>query len=311
MKVLVTGANGFVGQALVRELSTRGHRVTATSPTGDPVPGAARNVSLVDLSGSTDFSRALEDGPDGVIHLAARAHVLKEDHPDPLSLYRQINTEATITLARAAAAQGVRRFVFVSSIGVHGVVPGQAIREDSPIDPEEPYAVSKWEAEQALREIARESDLEVCIIRPPLVYGPGVRANFLRLIKLAGSGYPLPLGSVRNRRSFIGLHNLCDLLAHCLEHPAAPGATFVVRDGEDLSTPELIARLAELMGSRTRCLPFPTPLLRLGGAVLGKGREVERLLGSLTVDDSRIRHDLGWKPPLTLDQSLRQMVEER
>ena len=309
MKVLVTGATGFVGKSLVRELARREHQVIAASRTGDMVQGATRNIGLGDLSCTTDFSRALEDGPEGVIHLAARAHVLKERHTNPLSLYRQVNTEATISLAKAAVTGGVKRFVFVSSIGVHGVVPGQALREDSPIDPQEFYALTKWEAEQALRKIAQETGLEVCIIRPPLVYGPGVRANFLRLIKLADSGLPLPLGSVRNRRSFISLSNLSDLLALSLEHPKANGTTYVVRDGEDLSTPELITRLAALVGSNTRCLPCPTPLLRLAGVIFGKRREIQRLLGSLTVDDSRIRSELGWKPPKTLDQSLRELAD--
>jgi nucleoside-diphosphate-sugar epimerase len=223
--------------------------------------------------------------------------VLREDSADPIQEFRRVNVSLTVDLARQAAAAGVRRFVFASSIGVHGTfTTGSPFSASQLVQPTEPYAVSKWEAEQALRAIERDSGMELTVLRLPLVYGPGVRGNFLRLLRLVDSGLPLPLGSVRNLRSYLGLDNLCDFVCRCIMHPAARSEVFLLADGEDLSTPALIECLAAAMERRARLIALPVPLLDKLTAMLGMGGEFRRLTSSLQVDASHARRALDWSP---------------
>jgi nucleoside-diphosphate-sugar epimerase len=288
-RILITGARGFVGSALCPLLQGRGHIVEAAAQRLDD-PQAVWPLA----------------GIDAVVHLAARVHVMQDDADDPWEAFRRVNTEGTRRLAEQAAAAGVRRLVFLSSIKVNGEATkaADAFREDGVPAPADAYGRSKWQAERDLAEVASATGLEVVILRPPLVYGPGVKANFLALVRACARRLPLPLGAVDNRRSLIGLGNLVDALALCVEHPGAAGRTYLVRDGEDLSTPELVRRLSAALGVVPRLLPVPPALLRLAGGLAGKGPAVERLLGSLTIDDSCIRRELGWVPPETVDDGL-------
>jgi len=303
----VTGASGFIGSALCPVLEARGNRVTRFSRTM-PAGNGGAFVPMGDIDGNTRWQGRLT-GLDVIIHLAARVHMMAEKGEDPAA-YRRTNVEGTLHLARQAFSQGVRRIVYLSSIKVNGeatrTMPFRADDRPSPVDP---YGRSKMEAEQGLMAIARETGLEVAILRPPLVYGPGVGANFLRLMRLVERGVPLPFGAVANRRSLIYLGNLVDAITLCLTHPAAANRTYLVSDGEDVSTPELIRRLAAHMGKRARLLPVPVRLLELAGGLAGKGAEVRRLLGSLCVDSSRIRSELGWRPLRILDEGLAETVQ--
>jgi nucleoside-diphosphate-sugar epimerase len=244
-----------------------------------------------------------------VIHLAARAHVTREAHDDPLGEFRKVNLHGALAVAELAARARVTRFVFVSSIGVLGNASGGRIfsESDAP-SPAEPYAVSKWEAEQSLRVLAKSSALQIVVVRPPLTYGPHVKGNFLRLLRLVKSGVPLPFGGVRNSRSYIGVHNLCEFLILCAFHPSANGRTFNVSDGEDLSTPELLQLMAAAMGKKARLFHCPAPLLRAAATVLRKRTELDRLTANLRVDSSLAREALGWRPALDLRTGIAQMV---
>jgi nucleoside-diphosphate-sugar epimerase len=292
--VAVTGSSGFIGCALVEELLFRQYAVRRIPRT------------LVGVRGCQC-----------VIHLAARAHVIRETAPCPLSEYRLVNVFHTLQLARKAAEAGVGRFVFVSSIGAGrsfaGRVGGSGVStSEFPWDPNlgEHYAISKWEAEQGLWEIASQTGMEVVVVRPPLVYGPSVKGNFARLLDLVRSGVPMPLAAVNNRRSFIGLDNLVNLLIRCVDHPKAAGQTLLVSDGQDLSTPELLHMIANAMGRPARLFPVPVPLLRLVGRALGRLNEVDRLVGSLQVDSSATRELLGWTPPMSVEEGIKRMVAE-
>ncbi len=300
VKLLVTGATGFVGTALRARLAASGHEVV---PAVRSKSGLPHEVVVGNLDASTDWRPALT-GCDVVIHLAARVHVMNDAAQDPQALYRATNTEATLNLARQAVQAGVKRFVFVSTVKVNGEGRDTAYRETDVPAPEDAYAISKWEAEQGLRRIARETGLEVVILRPPLVYGPGVKANFLRLMRTVEKGWPLPLGAVRNRRSLLYLGNFVDAIRACVEHPAAAGQTFLLDDGEPVSTPELIRALAHAMGRPARLLAVPVAALEFAGALLGKRAAVARLTGSLFVDSSAIRLRLAWTPPYTMRQGL-------
>jgi nucleoside-diphosphate-sugar epimerase len=285
--IAVTGATGFIGSALVAKLAARQfdvHRVLRSS---------------VEIAGAHC-----------VIHCAARAHIMRDEALDPLTEYRLVNVQGTLNFARQAAGAGVRRFVFISSIGVNGTFTHGSRRfaRDEVSAPTEDYAISKWEAEQGLWEIASQTGMEVVVVRPPLVYGPGVKGNFARLLDLVRSGVPLPLAAVNNRRSFIGLDNLVDLLIRCVDHPKAAGQTLLVSDGQDLSTPELLRMIANAMGRPARLFPVPLPLLRLAGRALGRLNEVDRLVGSLQVDSSATRELLGWTPPVSVEEGIKRMV---
>jgi len=251
-----------------------------------------------------DLHAALEDVA-VVIHLAARVHQMHDDVPDPCVGYRRVNVVGTEMLANAAAMRGVRRMVFVSTSKVNGEsTSGVPFTEGASPHPQDPYAVSKWEAEEALRSVAARTGLEIAIVRPPLVYGPGVHANFLRLMKWVERGIPLPLPDIRNRRSLIGVENLADFLVRCARHPAAANATFLVSDGEDLSTRDLITRLAKALGRSARFLPVPELVIRFAARLVGKEAAVDRLFGSLVIDSDTARQSLAWKPPLSLDAGL-------
>jgi nucleoside-diphosphate-sugar epimerase len=310
--VAVTGATGFIGQALCARLVADGRPVLAL------VRDAQRARSLLPKQG-IEISQFGDEGLAGrevlgranaVVHLAARAHVLKETEADPQTAFVRANRDLTLRLARDAAAAGVQRFVFVSTIGVNGrKTCGEPFVETARPAPHDAYSMAKWEAEQGLGRIGADTGLELVVLRPPLVYGPGVKANFRRIIDLTASGIPLPFGSIANRRSFVFVGNLVDAIVRCVDHPAAKGQTFLVSDGEDLSTPELIRRLAGAMGRRARLFPFPPALLRAGASLLGRGSEAARLIESLQVDSGKIRDLLGWRPPHTVAWGLRLAAE--
>jgi len=313
-RILVTGANGFVGRELSRTLLARGYDVRASvRQLGEHGAGHISNiadtVSVGDIGAGTDWLHALKD-VDTVIHLAARVHVMQEMSANPLESFRSVNVQGTERLARMAIERGVTRFVYISSISIHGNSSGdRAYAEEDDVQPHSPYAVSKWEGELVLRTIEEESDLEVVIVRPPLVYGAGVGGNFLRLMQWAQKGFPLPLKSIQNKRSFIGIENLADLLESCVSNPAAAGETFVASDGEDLSTPDLIDRVAKLMGQSARLISVPVSVLRAIGKVVGKEAVLDRLCNSLRVDASKARTLLGWQPRISLDEGLARTVK--
>lgn len=305
MKILVTGANGFVGQALCKKLLDSGCQVTGAIRRKDArLPSGVEPVIVGDIDRNTDWSDALNN-VDCVIHLAARVHVMHENSSDPLSEFRKVNVEGTQRLAASAAESGVRRLVYVSSIKVNGEATfDHPFSEADKPNPQDPYGISKWEAEQSLRQISRETGLEVVILRPPLVYGPGVGGNFARMLRWIKMGIPLPLGSVKNRRSMIHVENLADALNLCATHPGAKNETFLVSDGESVSTPEFIRMLSTAMGRKAAILPCPVSLLHMLGTLAGKSAEIERLAGSLEIDASKIGKTLGWAPPHTLEDGL-------
>lgn len=304
-RLMITGASGFVGAALCHRAVFDGHRVRGAVLPGelDRVPRGVELCPIESIGPQTSWKDALEE-VDTIIHLAARVHIMSDDHPDPLEAFREVNTAGTRRLAEEAARLGVRRLVFISSIKVNGEETfGEPFKVTDAADPQDAYGLSKWEAELALYEIAERTGLEVVVIRPPLVYGPGVKANFRRLLGLVAREYPLPLGSIENRRSLIALDNLVDLLLEAATHPAAAGELFLAGDGEDLSTPEMIRRLAHAMGKNARLMPFPPGLIRVGTSLIGRQSSFQRLSGSLQVDISRARRVMGWKPPVTVDEA--------
>lgn len=300
MLIAVTGANGFVGHHLCSHLNTEGHLVRPLQRRA-----AETAVQILDINASTDWSRAL-GGVDVVIHCASRVHVLHDQASDPLSAFRAVNVAGTRQLAIQAAALGVKRLVFLSSIKVNGEgTPAvSAFTSLSPDDPLDPYAISKLEAEQALHEVAAQTGIEIVIVRPPLVFGPGVRANFLRLLLLVKRQIPLPLGRVQNQRSLIYIGNLVSFLAACALHPAAVGRSFLIADAKPLSTPELVKQLALALKIKPRLLPVPTSLVSLLGLVSGKQAEFSRLTSSLVIDPSEAFHTLNWQPPFSTAEGL-------
>jgi nucleoside-diphosphate-sugar epimerase len=313
MMILVTGANGFVGGALIMRLAIDRECkevVAAIRRKAESLPEGVRPVLVGDLLTAFDWGLALQ-GVDSVVHCAAQVHVMQADTTNPLQTYREVNVNGTLNFARQAAQAGVSRFVFVSSIKVNGEAtqPGQPFCADDAPSPSDPYSVSKLEAEQGLREIEAKTGMEVVIVRPPLVYGPGVKANFAAMLRWVAGGTPLPLGAIYNSRSMVALDNLVDLLVTCLKHPAAAGQTFLVSDGEDVSTTELLCRTANAMGKKAFLLPVPVFVLEWAASILGKGSVAQRLCGSLQVDIDKTRCLLGWTPPMTLDQGLQKAVE--
>ena len=312
-RVLVTGANGFVGGAVCATLPKAGHEVRAAirSPIQLSVaPGAAgvvgEVVSVGDIGPETDWRAAL-DGVDVVVHLAARVHVLKEALKDPWARFRRVNVFGTEKLARAAAESGVERLVYVSSIGVNGSsTHNRAFTEADKPMPHNHYAISKWDAEKALRRVADETGLDVVILRPPLVYGPGVKANFLRLMHLINWRLPLPLRSVENRRSLIYVGNLADAVATCVSNPRATGELFLLGDGKVVATPGLLRSIASALHKPAVLLPCSPDLLQAAGRITGMSSTIEPLLDSLALDDGKIRRTLGWHPPYTMTEGLRE-----
>jgi len=306
LRVLVTGANGFIGQHLRRTLAQRGFEDLGAVRSASDVPDPRSRV-VGDIGPATDWSAALA-GVDMVVHAAGRAHVLRETTADPEAQFMRVNAGGTAALVAAAVAAGVRRLVYLSSIGVLGSQSGErGFTEASEPRPHNGYARSKLAGEVAARQLAG-TQLEVVVLRLPLVYGPGVRANFLRLLRAIERGWPLPLGAVKNHRSLVSVWNLCDLVVNVLQHPSAPGRAWMVSDGEDLSTPELVRRIGDAMGRTPKLLPVPVRWLRWVGTLTGRQALVRQLCGSLTLDIAATRERLDWAPPLSVDESLRRTV---
>lgn len=303
MRFLVTGASGFIGRPLCMALAEAGHTVRAATR-GTPLE-AFETVVTGEIDGNTDWRGALA-GIDVIVHLAARVHVMQEHAIDPLAAYMAANAEGTRTLAEQAAQAGVRRFVLVSSVKVNGeaTAPGQAWREDDAPAPLDPYGVSKLHAEQSLRDVAARTGMEAVIVRPPLVYGPGVGANFARLMRLVDKGYPLPFGAIRNRRSMVYVGNLVDALMTCALHPAAANETFFVADEPPLSTGELVVALASAQGKPNRLFTLPTCILAAAGRLTGQREAIRRLTESLVISSDKIRTTLDWQPPYSMNAGL-------
>ncbi|MGA4446369.1 UDP-glucose 4-epimerase family protein [Ectopseudomonas chengduensis] len=310
-KIFLTGSTGFVGSALLAELKKLSD-CRVVSAVRSAVSSASDDVVVVgNIDDTTDYSSAL-NGVDVVVHSAARAHIMRDEVADPLAEYRNVNVEGTLNLAKQAVAAGVKRFVYISSIKVNGesTTGLSAFTESDSAKPEDPYGVSKHEAEEGLRLLAEETGLEVVIIRPPLVYGPGVKANFLSLVKLSATGLPLPFGSVNNHRSMVYVGNLVSFIIHCIRHPAAANETFLVSDGEDVSLRNLVTYIRLCFGRSPRLLPVPVGLFKLAGALAGKRGMVDRLVGDLQVDSSKVRTLLGWVPPYTVEQGIAATVAD-
>lgn len=303
-KVLVTGSTGFVGRRLCEHLRERGLVVCEVVRHAPTTSGGHEIVAVGEIDGQTDWRQAVE-GVSSVIHLAGRAHVMRENHTDPLAVYRRLNVAGTVRLAQQAATAGVRRFVFVSSIKVNGeATSGRAFTEGDSPAPLDAYGISKHEAELELKRVGRETGMEIVVVRPTLVYGPGVKGNFLSLMQWVRRGLPLPLARCDNRRSLVGLENLVDLLRHCATHPRAAGQTFLAGDGEDISTPELVRRLARALGVKPRLLPVPVSWLLFVARVAKRPSYYERLCGSLQIDIRHARQVLGWTPPSSMEEEL-------
>ncbi|KAB0550286.1 SDR family oxidoreductase [Pseudomonas argentinensis] len=306
-RIMVTGGSGFVGRTLLERLHQEGYGLIAPSRAAlVQAPVGVVNPLVGGLAADVDWSASLE-GAAVVIHSAARVHVMNDTAADPLVEFRKANVDGTLSLARQAAAAGVQRFIFISSIKVNGegTELGHPYRADDTPDPQDPYGVSKMEAEQGLRALAGETGMDVVIIRPVLVYGPGVKANFRSMMSWLRKGVPLPLGATGNKRSLVAVDNLVDLIATCINHPAAANQTFLVSDGEDLSTTQLLQRMGKALGRPARLLPVPASLLQAGAVMLGRRAIAQRLCGSLQVDIGKTRELLGWAPPVSVDDALR------
>jgi len=310
--ILITGATGFVGRVLVDCVleNYRGIRVVLRQDNNIFSPEVDK-IIVENLAEKINWDKALEK-IDVVVHLAARVHVMNDHSSNPLEEFRKVNTEGTLNLARQAAEVGVKRFIFISSIKVSGEftkdgTPFTAM--DTPA-PQDPYGVSKFEAEQGLLAVAQERGMNVVIIRSPLVYGPGVKANFLSMMHWLNKGVPLPFGAINNKRSLVALDNLVDLIVTCIDHPAAANQTFLVSDDEDMSTTELLQRMAVALGKAARLLPVSEGILRVGATLLGKKEVAQRLLGSLQVDIGKTKEILGWQPPISVDEALKKTAKD-
>ena len=310
-RFLVTGANGFVGQALCNALLQQGHEVRgAVRHCGVMLASGVSRMVVGEINDETDWSAALV-GVDIIIHLAARVHVMHETSQDASREFRRTNVAGTENLARSAAVRGIKRMVFASSIKVNGeeTLAGHRFNENDIPMPRDAYGISKWEAEQMLHRVAQDTALEVVIVRPPLVYGAGVKGNFAQMLNVLDKGIPLPLASVRNLRSLIYIDNFADALLQCAVLPQAAGQTYLVGDGEDIATPDLLRQLGAAVGRQARLLPCPTVLLKAGGWILGRSEQMDRLVGSLQVDSSKIRRELSWLPLFTVQQGLKMTAE--
>ena len=308
-KILVTGASGFVGKSLTDELFRQCYAIGAAVRSTKSQINNAEVVVVGEIDGNTDWTNALRS-VDVVIHLAARVHVMKESVANPLAEFRKVNVDGTQQLAESAANAGVKRFVYVSSVKVNGEQTDLSPFTELDIpNPQDPYGVSKWEAEQALHKISAETNLEVVIVRSPLVYGANVKGNFAQMMKVLAKGIPLPLSAVRNLRSLVYIENLVSALILCSTHPNAAGKAYLVSDGEDVSTAELLRQLGEAMGQPARLFACSPTLLKLAGRLIGKTEQLDRLLGSLQVDSSKIRGELGWVPPVSFAEGIKKTVE--
>jgi nucleoside-diphosphate-sugar epimerase len=312
MMLLVTGASGFVGEAVCLEAKKRGFIVRPVTRNPCDFPGIGVNVAVGAIDESTDWGVAIE-GCDIVLHLAARAHVIQDATSEPLVEFRKVNVSGTLNLARQAALAGVKRFVFISSIGVNGnetfVVPFNALDIEAP---HSLYAISKYEAEIGLKELAEETGMEIVVIRPPLVYGSNAPGNFGYLMRWLSRGLPLPFGlATTNRRSLVGLDNLVDLILTCAYHPNAANQTFLVSDGDDLSTVDFVLRIGKALERPVRLIPVPVSILNILFGMLGKKAAAQSLLGSLQVDIRKTCELLDWKPPVPVDEGLRRAAKKR
>jgi len=310
MRLLVTGANGLVGKALCTSLVQRGIPFRAAVRSPISVLTGLDNFITGAIDGSTDWQGALTDVT-VVIHLAARVHVLNDTAENPLEEYSRINVQGTLNLATNAVTAGIKRFVYLSTAKVNGesTHKGQAFSETDEPNPLDPYAVSKHEAEQGLRQIAAQTGMDVVIIRPPLVYGPGVKANFSALLRAVQKSWPLPLGDIHNQRSLVALDNLVDFIMTCAIHPKAANQTFMVSDGQDISTTELVYGLAHASNVPTHLLPVPIWILQWAGRFLGKGDTIGRLCNNLQINSSKARDLLGWVPPVSVHEGLQRAVD--
>lgn len=312
MNLLLTGATGFLGSRLATDLQSKpGVTLTCAIRRCVEIP-AAHIVEVQGFDANTDWSTALTN-QQVVIHAAARAHIMKDEVADPLAEYRRVNVDGTFNFAQQAAAAGVKRFIFISSIKVNGeqTPSGYPFTADDMPAPEDAYGISKWEAEQGLQKLASETGMDVVIIRPPLVYGPGVKGNFASMTKLVAKVLPLPLGAINNQRSLVALDNLVDLIITCIDHPAAANQVFLASDGQDLSTTELLRGVAQAMGKTSRLIPVPESLLMSAATVLGKRAVAQRLLGSLQADISKARDLLEWEPPISVEEGLRRCFQSQ
>lgn len=309
LRILVSGANGFVGNAVCKQAVCNGHAVNGTFRTSSDVPKYIEPFVISDINGSTEWGVALRE-VNAVVHLAARVHFMREIETDSLAAFRKVNVEGTLNFARQAAKFGVRRFVFVSSAKVNGesTLPGRAFTEADIPNPHDAYSQSKYEAELGLRQLSIDTGMEVVIIRPPLVYGPSVKANFAALMRVVQLGWPLPLGAIHNKRSFVALDNLVDFIVNCINHPKAANQTFFVSDGQDLSTSDLVRCMARATGVTTRLLPVPVWALHAGASLLGKVDEVQRLCSNLQINISKARSLLSWGPPISVDEGIRRSI---
>ncbi len=308
--VLVTGATGFVGSSVVSRLAVENFETHACVRRDFfSMPKGVRIVPVVELTANTDW-RPILAGVKSLVHVAARVHVMQDTEADPLTAFRTFNVDCTLNLARQAATSGVKRFVFISSVKVNGerTQLGRAFNEADAPNPQDAYGQSKHEAEQGLRQVSSDTGMEVVIIRPPLVYGPGVKANFAALMRAVQRGWPMPLGAVHNQRSLVALDNLVDFIVTCITHPQAANQTFLVSDGQDLSTTELVRGMAQASGVPARLLQVPVWALQAGASLLGKRDVVQRLCGNLQVDISKARSLLGWVPPVSLEEGLRRAM---
>jgi nucleoside-diphosphate-sugar epimerase len=309
MNIFLTGATGFVGRQIKAALlaqTTHCLRVAYRTTTPFQQEDRVSVFRTAGLQRDTHWEAGLS-GCEVVIHAAARVHVMKETHADPLSQYREINVEGTLNLAHQAAKVGVKRFIFLSSIKVNGeeTFNGQCYGPDDQVDPSDPYALSKLEAERGLIEIGEHTGMEIVIIRPPLVYGPGVKGNFLRMMTCIKSGLPLPLGLINNKRSFVSVYNLVDLICLCVDHPNAVNQIFLVSDGEEVSTSLLLKRIAHAMGKSPRLIPVPSWMIAYAGKLLRQSAAVQRLCGSLQVDISKTQSLLNWQPKQHMQEVLK------
>ena len=309
-RILITGVTGFIGIPLVNTLRTQGHILSGTTRKTGVVsgPNGIPLHKIPEISINTDWSNIIS-GAEVVIHLAARVHIMKDQSRNPIEAFRRVNTLGTKALALQAANAGIKRFIFLSSVKVAGEVsPSDGFKESGPISPNDPYSISKYEAEQELLKIAQRSSMEVVIIRPPLVYGPNVKGNFLSLLKLAKRNYPLPLSSINNKRSLIFVDNLTDAITKAVDHPKAGNEIFFLRDKENLSTTELINKMSRAFGTKSRMFNIPQKYLYLLGKITGNTEIVKRLTQTLTVDSTKIRSDLNWSPPFQSDDGIEKTV---
>ena len=308
MKVLVTGSTGFVGSRVVELSEEREWDVVPVVRKASQIQPNSFIASSIDTS--TDWSGSFE-GVECVVHCAARVHQMSETEQDALIAYRDINTLGTLNLAKQAAEAGVKRFVFVSSIKVNGEFsePNLPFEPNLKNTPQDPYGLSKYEAEVELAKLSKETGLEVVIIRPPLVYGPGVKANFLSMMRLIDKGLPLPFGAIKNQRSLVYLDNLSDLIITCCEHPSAPGYTFLASDDQDVSTTQLMQTIAHAMGKSPRLIPIPMSWIQAGSSVLNKQHIAQRICGNLQVEIGLTKEILGWNPPVSFEQGIKRTVE--